>query len=87
MRCDGRILRCARSFPPSRRRMSCVRPTRRCRHCRVPQLKRRHYSLPAKFEPSYLDKRKGRLQYWLQCILLHPLLGASEEVKEWVLKA
>jgi len=38
----------------------------------------------AKYRPSFLDKRRRMLQHWLSAVLLHPELGDSAPVKEWI---
>ena len=39
----------------------------------------------AKFRPTFLDRRRRLLQYWLCAILLHPEIGGCEAVREWVM--
>ncbi|KAK9895072.1 hypothetical protein P389DRAFT_197140 [Cystobasidium minutum MCA 4210] len=39
----------------------------------------------AKFRVSFLEKRRKRLAFWLSTVLLHPILGASQQAKTWVL--
>ncbi|KAI0628215.1 Phox homologous domain-containing protein [Trametes polyzona] len=39
----------------------------------------------AKFRPSFLDRRRRRLQHWLAAILLHPDMGGCQAVREWVM--
>jgi hypothetical protein len=39
----------------------------------------------ARFRPAFLDQRRRYLQYWLSAVLLHPEIGASKAVKNWVM--
>ncbi|KAL7411400.1 Phox homologous domain-containing protein [Mrakia frigida] len=39
----------------------------------------------SKFRPSFLEKRRVRLQEWLRIVLLHPDIGSCPIVKEWLL--
>ncbi|GAA5957160.1 hypothetical protein JCM21900_003115 [Sporobolomyces salmonicolor] len=40
----------------------------------------------AKYRPSFLERRRQHLAYWLSTILLHPLLGGAPIVREWILE-
>ncbi|GAA6017436.1 hypothetical protein JCM11491_006657 [Sporobolomyces phaffii] len=40
----------------------------------------------AKFRPSFLEKRRQLLAFWLSSVLLHPILGASPISRAWVLE-
>jgi len=51
----------------------------------IPQLPPKN--VISKFEPHFLDRRRARLQYWLKTVMLHPVLGNSAPLKEWVLQA
>jgi hypothetical protein len=39
----------------------------------------------AKFRPAFLDRRRRLLEHWLSAVLLHPEVGASQAVREWVI--
>ncbi|KAK2467737.1 hypothetical protein APHAL10511_000032 [Amanita phalloides] len=39
----------------------------------------------ARFRPAFLDRRRRYLHYWLSAVLLHPEIGASTAVKNWVI--
>ncbi|SCV70521.1 BQ2448_1915 [Microbotryum intermedium] len=39
----------------------------------------------AKYRPSFLDRRRAQLAYWLTTILLHPEAGRCALVRQWVL--
>ena len=41
---------------------------------------------PAKYRPSFLEKRRQLLGYWLSTVLLHPILGGTAAVRDWVLE-
>lgn len=40
----------------------------------------------ARFRPAFLEKRRRLLQQWLASILLHPDLGGTVHVKQWVME-
>ncbi|KDE06177.1 hypothetical protein MVLG_03459 [Microbotryum lychnidis-dioicae p1A1 Lamole] len=40
----------------------------------------------AKYRPSFLDRRRAQLAYWLTTILLHPEAGRCALVRQWVLE-
>ncbi|GAA5904700.1 hypothetical protein JCM8208_001330 [Rhodotorula glutinis] len=40
----------------------------------------------AKYRPSFLDKRRQLLAFWLSTVLLHPVVGGSPVVRRWVLE-
>ncbi|GAA5879620.1 hypothetical protein JCM3774_004287 [Rhodotorula dairenensis] len=40
----------------------------------------------AKYRPSFLEKRRQLLGYWLSTVLLHPILGGTAIVRDWVLE-
>lgn len=40
----------------------------------------------AKYRPSFLEKRRQLLGYWLSTVLLHPILGGTAVVRDWVLE-
>ncbi|BGP56598.1 hypothetical protein JCM8202v2_004225 [Rhodotorula sphaerocarpa] len=40
----------------------------------------------AKYRPSFLEKRRQLLGYWLSTVLLHPIVGGTAVVREWVLE-
>ncbi|BGP41449.1 hypothetical protein JCM10449v2_005430 [Rhodotorula kratochvilovae] len=40
----------------------------------------------AKYRPSFLDKRRQHLAFWLSTVLLHPVVGGSPVVRQWVLE-
>ncbi|KAG0658666.1 PX domain-containing protein ypt35 [Rhodotorula mucilaginosa] len=40
----------------------------------------------AKYRPSFLEKRRQLLGYWLSTVLLHPILGGTAVVRVWVLE-
>ncbi|POY73310.1 hypothetical protein BMF94_3645 [Rhodotorula taiwanensis] len=40
----------------------------------------------AKYRPSFLEKRRQRLGYWLATVLLHPIVGGTAVVRGWVLE-
>ncbi|KAI0078068.1 Phox-like protein [Panus rudis PR-1116 ss-1] len=40
----------------------------------------------SKFRPSFLEQRRQQLEHWLQSILLHPDLGGSQIVRDWVME-
>ncbi|GAA5873864.1 hypothetical protein JCM16303_002614 [Sporobolomyces ruberrimus] len=55
-----------------------------------PRLRRAIPRLPpksslAKYRPSFLDKRRQNLAFWLGNVLLHPVLGGSQIARAWVL--
>ncbi|KII87076.1 hypothetical protein PLICRDRAFT_42715 [Plicaturopsis crispa FD-325 SS-3] len=39
----------------------------------------------ARFRPTFLDSRRRQLEYWLSTVLLHPEVGGSKAVREWVM--
>lgn len=39
----------------------------------------------ARFRPTFIDRRRRLLQYWLASVLLHPEIGGSEPVRVWVM--
>jgi len=39
----------------------------------------------AKYRPSFLEKRRKMLERWLSSVLLHPDLGGSQAVRNWLL--
>jgi hypothetical protein len=39
----------------------------------------------AEFRPVFLDRRRRQLERWLAAVLLHPDVGASKVVKQWVI--
>ncbi|TNY19350.1 hypothetical protein DMC30DRAFT_417953 [Rhodotorula diobovata] len=39
-----------------------------------------------KYRPSFLDKRRKLLAFWLSTVLLHPVVGGSPVVRQWVLE-
>ncbi|EJD39984.1 hypothetical protein AURDEDRAFT_116028 [Auricularia subglabra TFB-10046 SS5] len=39
----------------------------------------------AKHRPAFLERRRRMLQAWLLAVLLHPVLGATDAAREWVL--
>jgi hypothetical protein len=39
----------------------------------------------ARYRPSFLDHRRCLLQYWLSAILLHPEIGGSRPVRQWIM--
>lgn len=41
----------------------------------------------AKFRVSFLEKRRKRLAFWLSTVLLHPVLGASQQARTWILES
>lgn len=43
-------------------------------------------SQTAKFRVSFLEKRRKRLAFWLSTVLLHSILGGSQQVKAWILE-
>lgn len=58
---------------------------------KLPHLRYTLPPLPAKnnfsrFEPTFLAKRQGRLDFWLRTVLLHSEMGSNEVVKKWVLE-
>ncbi|KAJ8293888.1 hypothetical protein OF846_003145 [Rhodotorula toruloides] len=40
----------------------------------------------AKYRPSFLERRRQRLAFFLATILLHPILGGDPIVRQWVLE-
>ncbi|GAA6028505.1 hypothetical protein JCM8097_007253 [Rhodosporidiobolus ruineniae] len=40
----------------------------------------------AKYRPSFLERRRQHLSYWLSSILLHPVLGGCPDVRSWILE-
>jgi hypothetical protein len=40
----------------------------------------------AKYRPSFLERRRQHLAYWLSSVLLHPILGGCPEVRQWILE-
>ncbi|GAA5967415.1 hypothetical protein JCM3765_001868 [Sporobolomyces pararoseus] len=56
-----------------------------------PRLRRAIPRLPpksslAKYRRSFLEKRRQNLAFWLTNVLLHPILGGSSIVRNWVLE-
>ncbi|KAF9219976.1 Phox-like protein [Gyrodon lividus] len=39
----------------------------------------------ARYRPTFLDRRRRQLQYWLSAVLLHPEIGACQAVRFWVM--
>lgn len=42
--------------------------------------------LAAKFRPSFLERRRKHLSFWLATILLHSEMGGSGVVRAWILE-
>ncbi|TFK97928.1 Phox-like protein [Pterulicium gracile] len=40
----------------------------------------------ARYRPVFLNRRRTQLQHWLASVLLHPEIGASKAVRNWVLE-
>ncbi len=40
----------------------------------------------AKYRPSFLERRRQQLGFWLTSVLLHPEAGASTIMRAWVLE-
>jgi len=40
----------------------------------------------SKFRPTFLERRRRLLQYWLSSILLHPDIGSCQTVREWLME-
>ncbi|GAA5888514.1 hypothetical protein JCM6882_008979 [Rhodosporidiobolus microsporus] len=40
----------------------------------------------AKYRPSFLERRRQLLAFWLSSILLHPVLGGCPQVRGWILE-
>ncbi|CUA69202.1 hypothetical protein RSOLAG22IIIB_08328 [Rhizoctonia solani] len=40
----------------------------------------------AKYRPAFLDSRRRKLQTWLATVLMHPDIGGSLAVREWILE-
>ncbi|ORY69122.1 Phox homologous domain-containing protein, partial [Leucosporidium creatinivorum] len=40
----------------------------------------------AKYRPSFLERRRQQLSYWLTTVLLHPETGSSALLRKWVLE-
>ncbi|GAA5834662.1 hypothetical protein JCM3766R1_003633 [Sporobolomyces carnicolor] len=56
-----------------------------------PRLRRAIPRLPpksslAKYKPSFLEKRRQNLNFWLTNVLLHPVFGGSSIARAWVLE-
>lgn len=61
-----------------------------CADLLQPNLTRLLPSLPpkspfARYRPQFLLSRKNQLEEWLSHVLLHPDLGGTQVVKDWVL--
>ncbi|BGP71654.1 hypothetical protein NBRC10513v2_005036 [Rhodotorula toruloides] len=41
---------------------------------------------PPSYRPSFLERRRQRLAFFLATILLHPILGGDPIVRQWVLE-
>jgi len=39
----------------------------------------------ARYRPTFLDQRRRLLHYWLSAILLHPEIGGSQPVRQWIM--
>jgi len=39
----------------------------------------------ARYRPVFLDHRRRQLEYWLSAVLLHPDVGASKAVRQWIM--
>ncbi|KAF5360212.1 hypothetical protein D9757_011414 [Collybiopsis confluens] len=39
----------------------------------------------ARYRPAFLDHRRRQLEYWLSAVLLHPEVGASKPVRQWIM--
>ncbi|KIK58702.1 hypothetical protein GYMLUDRAFT_60493 [Collybiopsis luxurians FD-317 M1] len=39
----------------------------------------------ARYRPAFLDQRRRQLEYWLSAVLLHPDVGASKPVRQWIM--
>ncbi|KAE9396405.1 Phox-like protein [Gymnopus androsaceus JB14] len=39
----------------------------------------------ARYRPAFLDQRRRQLEYWLSAVLLHPEVGASKPVRQWIM--
>ncbi|KAG7094995.1 hypothetical protein E1B28_005791 [Marasmius oreades] len=60
-------------------------------HRTLPRHQRRYLpQLPpkapfARYRPTFLDRRRRQLEYWLSAVLLHPDVGGSKAVRVWVM--
>ncbi|KAF8578206.1 Phox-like protein, partial [Ramaria rubella] len=39
----------------------------------------------ARYRPTFLERRRRRLQHWLATVLLHPDVGGCQAVRHWVM--
>jgi hypothetical protein len=44
------------------------------------------FPLSARYRLAFLEKRRRLLQQWLTTILLHPDIGGTSIVKQWVVE-
>lgn len=52
----------------------------------IMKLPRKTYFLQDRFQPEFLEERRRGLEYWLNSVVLNPVLGGTAEVKQFVLQ-